>query len=294
MYRSAFHVYGDRCFVLDPCSKHNIVHGTINISVPRPPPYKRKIWDYKSAYTDIIRADLLKLNWCDLFFNLNVQEKGVVFTDTFMNIVDKQISNKIMTCNDKDAPWITPKLKIAIKRNSRVYRKRVKRGRKTNDLVNVREVHYEMLNLHTILIWVISFLTLNQGKNTFGLFIKELLINSGTQIFHPLLMMIYLFLISKRKPTYLMIILQTNALYMIMVVFYLVLCPKLLHRYLMCLLQKNKLSILSIISVPIKHTATMVYPSLCLNYVQLRLLPLSKLSFRNASILVSFQIVGNN
>ena len=84
-------------FSLDPCSKHNIVHGTINISVPRPPPppppYKRKIWDYKNAYTDIISADLLKLNWCDLFLNLNVHEKGPVFTDTFMNIVDKQISN---------------------------------------------------------------------------------------------------------------------------------------------------------------------------------------------------------
>ena len=47
-------------------------------------------------------------------------------------IVD--ISNKIITCNDKDAPWITPKVKTAIKRNSRVYRKCVKRGRNTNDL----------------------------------------------------------------------------------------------------------------------------------------------------------------
>ena len=57
-----------------------------------------------------------------------------------MNIVDKQISNKIIICNDKDAPWITPKVKTAIKRNSRVYSKWVKRGRKTNDLDNVREV----------------------------------------------------------------------------------------------------------------------------------------------------------
>ena len=47
---------------LDPCSKHNIIHGTINISAPCPPPYKRNIWDYKSANTDKIRADLLKLN----------------------------------------------------------------------------------------------------------------------------------------------------------------------------------------------------------------------------------------
>ena len=54
--------------------------------------------------------------------------------------MDKQISYKIITCNDKDAPWITPEVKTAIKRNSRVYRKWVKRGRNTNDLDNVREV----------------------------------------------------------------------------------------------------------------------------------------------------------
>ena len=31
--------------------------------------------------------------------------------------------------NDKDSPWITSKVKTAIRRNSRVYRKWVNRGR---------------------------------------------------------------------------------------------------------------------------------------------------------------------
>ena len=33
---------------LDSHSKHNIIHGTLSINIPRPPPYKRKIWDYKT------------------------------------------------------------------------------------------------------------------------------------------------------------------------------------------------------------------------------------------------------
>ena len=53
---------------LDSHSKHNIIHGTLSINIPRPPPYKRKIWDYKAAKTDRIRADLLNVNWQDLFF----------------------------------------------------------------------------------------------------------------------------------------------------------------------------------------------------------------------------------
>ena len=43
------------------------------------PPYKRKIWDYKTAKTDLICAYLWSVNWQELFLNLNVSEKGLVF-----------------------------------------------------------------------------------------------------------------------------------------------------------------------------------------------------------------------
>ena len=125
---------------LDPHSKHNIIHGTLNVSIPLPPPYKRKIWAYKTAKTEQMRADLRNVIWHDLFLNLNVSEKGLVFTDIFLDTVPKHISNKIITCNDKDAPWITSEVKTAIKRNSRVYRKWVNRGKNPNDRDKVRQV----------------------------------------------------------------------------------------------------------------------------------------------------------
>ena len=100
---------------LDPHSKHNIIHGTLNVSIPLPPPYKRKIWAYKTAKTEQMHADLQSVNWHDLFLNLNVSEKGIVFADIFLDTVAKHISNKMITCNDKDAPWITSEVKTAIK-----------------------------------------------------------------------------------------------------------------------------------------------------------------------------------
>ena len=100
---------------LDSHSKHNIIHGTLNINIPRPPPYQRKIWDYKTAKTDQIRADMSNVNWQDLFSNLNVNEKGLVFTDMFLGIVAKHTSNKVITVNEKDAPWVTSEVKSAIK-----------------------------------------------------------------------------------------------------------------------------------------------------------------------------------
>ena len=92
---------------LDSHSKHNIIHGTLNFHIPCPPPYKRKIWDYKSAKISLIRSEIQNTNWRNLFFNLNVNEMSLVFSDIFMGIVTKNIENKIITCNDKDAPWIT-------------------------------------------------------------------------------------------------------------------------------------------------------------------------------------------
>ena len=125
---------------LDSHSKHNIIHGTLNFHIPYPPPYKRKIWDYKSAKIDLIRDELMNTNWYKLFFKLNVNEMSLLFSDILMGIFSKHISNKIITCNDRDAPWITQKLKTAIKRNSRVYRKWVKRGRNNDHYDKVREV----------------------------------------------------------------------------------------------------------------------------------------------------------
>ena len=103
-----------------------------------PSPYKRKIWDYKTAKTDLICADLWRVNWHELFHNLNVSEGGLLFTDISLDTVAKHIWNKIITCNDKDAPWITPEVKTSINRNSRVNRKWVNTGRNPNDEVKVR------------------------------------------------------------------------------------------------------------------------------------------------------------
>ena len=63
----------------------------------------------------------------------------LLFTDIFLGITCKHISNKI-TCNDKDRPWITSQVKTSIKRSTRVYSTLVKLGRNPGNYNNVREV----------------------------------------------------------------------------------------------------------------------------------------------------------
>ena len=57
-----------------------------------------------------------------------------------MEIMTKHIDNKMITCNNKDAPWVTSEVKTAIRRNSRVYRKWVNRGRNPNEQDRVRVI----------------------------------------------------------------------------------------------------------------------------------------------------------
>ena len=110
------------------------------VNIPAPPPYKRKIWEYKSANFTKIRNKLGNINWHELFANLNVSEMTLLFTDLFLDVMNKHISNKVVTFNDKDAPRITPQVKTAIIRNSRVYRKWVAKGRNPLDHEHVRKV----------------------------------------------------------------------------------------------------------------------------------------------------------
>ena len=48
-------------------SKHLIVHGEINFSMPSPPPYRRKIWEYDHANHIKISEDLNKIDWVEIF-----------------------------------------------------------------------------------------------------------------------------------------------------------------------------------------------------------------------------------
>ena len=66
----------------------NIILFTV---LPCPPRYRHKMWDYKSAKTEELRRELKNTNLHDLFFNFNVNEMSIVFSDRIMEIFSKHI-----------------------------------------------------------------------------------------------------------------------------------------------------------------------------------------------------------
>ena len=60
--------------------------------------------------------------------DLTADEMTNKLTILIVDLMRRFIPNQMIRCDDRDPPWITPKLKTAIKRKHRVYNKYVKRG----------------------------------------------------------------------------------------------------------------------------------------------------------------------
>ena len=115
----------------------------MNISIPSPPPYKRTIWDYSKANIQSIHRDLQVIDWHTRFDALGSEEMTEVFTASIYATLTSYIPNRVVKCCDKDPTWITPRIKIAIKRKQRVYRNFCQRGRRDQDWNYVKHVRNE-------------------------------------------------------------------------------------------------------------------------------------------------------
>ena len=63
---------------------HEIVQGKLNLSVPPPPAFKRKLLDYSNADIDTLRDKLRCVDWYAVFSGLDVNKIAKTFTD-FVN-----------------------------------------------------------------------------------------------------------------------------------------------------------------------------------------------------------------
>ena len=128
----------------------NCVHGhrvaTFDVTVRQTPHVfsdSPGIWDYSKANVPEIRRCVNDTDWQDLLNGLNPGDMAAKFTEISLKILSPHIPNKNIKINDKDAPWITPELKSAIKRKHRMFRKYVRRGRSHEDWKTGKESQAE-------------------------------------------------------------------------------------------------------------------------------------------------------
>ena len=115
--------------------------------MPAPLPYKRTVWKYAKVDTQSIRNSIKKIEWKSRFIGLDSNEVTGVFTAKIHSILSSNIPNKVVKLNDKDALRMTAKVKTAIKRKNRVYRKFLQLGRQLEEWMKVKKVKRETSKL---------------------------------------------------------------------------------------------------------------------------------------------------
>ena len=87
--------------------------------------------------------NMILVDWNILLHNKTAEEMILCFTETLLKIIETYVPHYSVTVNDKDAPWVTPGNKRAIKRNKHVFHKCKKGGRKPDEKAHVNKVQRE-------------------------------------------------------------------------------------------------------------------------------------------------------
>ena len=74
--------------------------------IPLPPPYYRKIWDYKKVNTEAIQRAISAFNWNMAFQNKDIDEKTKILNETLLNIFNNFIPNKVSKFDYKKPAWM--------------------------------------------------------------------------------------------------------------------------------------------------------------------------------------------
>ena len=132
------HNFGVRPSLASQCH-HQIIYLSINFEIFFPPPYKRKIWNYNECEYAKIQNALSSVNWNNMFVNKTSNEQVSFLNTCILNAFENFCPSKIITCNDKDAPWMTDNIKHHLKDKTKLYRKYIKNGLKDDDKIRLDE-----------------------------------------------------------------------------------------------------------------------------------------------------------
>ena len=90
---------------------HQITHCKLNLNIEYPPPYERLLCDYRKANAESIQKSVKSVNWESLFNNKTVNKQVSTFNKTAMNILSNIVSNKLVTFDDSNPPWMNEFIK---------------------------------------------------------------------------------------------------------------------------------------------------------------------------------------
>ena len=110
---------------LFPRCHHQIIYAKINLKIY----YAPLVWDYSKVNITNIRKSLSQINWVIDLRELSVNDQVDYLTRCISNVFTNFVPDKIITCKDKDPPWMTEEVNNLCHNKAKIYEKYVKNGR---------------------------------------------------------------------------------------------------------------------------------------------------------------------
>ena len=73
------------------------------------------------------------VDWHRLFANKTVHQQVNLLNDIILNVFTNFVPNKVITCDDRDPPWINDNIKNKIRWENSMYKNYKRNGKKTED-----------------------------------------------------------------------------------------------------------------------------------------------------------------
>ena len=94
----------------------------LNLKVVFPLPYEHEVRHFKKATVDHTRKAIDGFQWEKSFENINVNEMVHLLNRTIKNTLHDFIPHEIITCDDRDPPWINSSIRRLIQDKNEAYK----------------------------------------------------------------------------------------------------------------------------------------------------------------------------
>ena len=110
---------------LDPTCKHQITFCKINFSIPPPPTYSRKLWQFSRADSSLITKAISQFPWQERLGQISDDPSRQVelLNETILNIMSNFVPNKTTRIKPSEPEWLNREIKNMLKKQNRIYKK---------------------------------------------------------------------------------------------------------------------------------------------------------------------------
>ena len=107
---------------------HQIIFAKFNLKIYYPSLYEKTISHYSQANVDHIQQTINLFDWENAFLNTDFDVQVPIFPSIVLNILNNYIPHETKIYNDRDPPFMTPKIKELISQKNKLYSSTKKRN----------------------------------------------------------------------------------------------------------------------------------------------------------------------